>query len=234
MNPPPPPPTAHCRPPHHLSHNSNRSCQIASSSDVIQSRSLHPPHRMRRPSSSSNNQVGFRSYPSLHRHRLLAGFTSVFSFVFWRESYPHHARYSSLVFLPSQEIERYATPKFLSVRRLVSGILKTFSTENILCRKSGYDSGCWTQTFTWPGIRFGAWCCHFNAVLRSNCWWFSMKGGRLGGGGVFRFAIFSCAAPCSKKAERIGCQQSFRWISIEVRNFERQGLVSFGRSACCC
>ena len=59
-----------------------------------------------------------------------------------------------------------------------------------------------------------------------------MKDGRLGG--VFRFAIFPCAAPCSEMADRIGCQESFRWISDEVKNFERQGLIKFGGSACCC
>ena len=119
----------------------------------------------------------------------------------------------------------YATPR-LSVHILVSGILKTFGTENILCRKSGYDSRCSTQKFTWPGVRFGVWCCRVYAVLRSNCWWFSTKGERLGG--VFCFAIFSCAAPCSQMADRIGCHESFRRISNEVRNFERQELVRFG------
>ena len=135
----PPPSNAHCRPLHHLSYNSNRSCEIASFSDVIQSRPLHPPYRMRRPFRFLERPGGVQErYPSLHRHRLLAGFTSVFSFAFWCGSHPHHARYSSLVLLPSLEIERYATPKCLSVHRLISRILKTFGTE---CRKSGYDGG---------------------------------------------------------------------------------------------
>ena len=82
--------------------------------------------------------------------------------------------------------------EILPVRRLVSGILKTFSTENMLCRKSGYHSGCSTQNFTWPGVRFGAWCCRICAVLRSNCWWFSMENGRLGRGSIPLRDLFLC------------------------------------------